>query len=154
MVRAVCIDSDDDVDYERRAVVAKFVINSAVAGLLCVLGFVGNCFSFAVLNRDTTAPLASFLLRVLAVTDNLFLVLWFVNFSLNDALALFDVQFTRNSWAWRQTQVGFNMCCYLSESFLCLMASFHGLHARVICSRPNEVSVKPAKACHRATKIL
>ena len=107
MVSAVCIDDDDDVDNERRAVVSKFVINSVVAGLLCVLGFVGNCFSFAVLNRDTTAPLASFLLRVLAVTDNLFLVLWFVNFSLNDALVLFDVPLPRNGWMWRQTQVGF-----------------------------------------------
>lgn len=68
----------------------SFAINSIGAGIVCLLGFVGNALSFAILSRDkSTSAVAAFLLKSLAFTDNLFLSVWFVHSSLKDAFAYF-----------------------------------------------------------------
>ena len=64
--------------------VTGFAINSVLAGSICVLGLVGNSVSFLVLNKDRETPVASFLLQSLALSDNTFLLLWLLHFSLTD----------------------------------------------------------------------
>lgn len=73
----------------------SFSINSIAAGIICILGFIGNVISFAILSRDKgTTPVAAFLLRSLAFADNLFLCTWFVSYSLNDAFVFLGLDKT------------------------------------------------------------
>jgi len=59
-----------------------FVIHSLVAGTLCILGLAGNTIAYVVLGGDRDMlPVAKFLLRSLAVADNFFLLVYFLNFS-------------------------------------------------------------------------
>jgi hypothetical protein len=64
--------------------VGRFVINTMVAGPLCLLGLLGNSLCFLVLRKDQDTPIASFLLQTLACCDNAFLSLWLLHFSLRD----------------------------------------------------------------------
>ena len=58
------------------------IIYSIIAGTLCILGLAGNTIAYVVLGGDTDMhPVAKFLLRSLAVADNFFLVVFFLNFS-------------------------------------------------------------------------
>ena len=68
----------------------KFIINTAVAGTICLLGLIGNSVSFVVLTMDKDSCVAAFLLQSLAFTDNFFLSLWFLHFTIADAFAYFD----------------------------------------------------------------
>ena len=68
---------------------SKFAMHTVVAGIVCILGFVGNSVSFVVLIRDRGTPVASFMLRTLAFTDNFFLSFWFLHFSLSDMFNFF-----------------------------------------------------------------
>ncbi len=70
---------------------AYFVSNTIVAGAICLLGFAGNSVSFFVLARDKSTPVASFLLRALAFTDNFFLCAWFLHFTLESAFQYMDL---------------------------------------------------------------
>src|SRR6218665_971240 len=45
-----------------------------VFGLLCLFGLIGNSLSFAVMRMDRRIHVAAFLLQVMAITDNAFLV--------------------------------------------------------------------------------
>ena len=63
-----------------------FFLYGVVAGLVCVLGLVGNLVSAAVLSRDSKTPIASFQLMALALADNLFLALWLIHYSLRYVL--------------------------------------------------------------------
>lgn len=63
-----------------------FLLYGVVAGVVCLLGLVGNLISIIVLSRDSKTPIASFQLSALAIADNLFLALWFVHYSLRYAL--------------------------------------------------------------------
>jgi len=66
----------------------NFIVNTVFAGVLCAIGLAGNTVSFSVLGRDTEMlPVARFLLRSLAVVDNIFLTVYFLNFSLRDLFA-------------------------------------------------------------------
>ena len=47
-----------------------------VLGILCLFGFFGNLISFLVLRKDSSSPVASFLLQMLAIADNTFLAIW------------------------------------------------------------------------------
>ena len=69
----------------------RFVLYTIICGLLCLLGFLGNSLSFLVLARDRSTPVASFLLQVMAVADNLFLLLWFIHYSVRDILRYWDI---------------------------------------------------------------
>lgn len=83
---------------------SKFIINTVIAGILCLLGFAGNAVSFAVLRKDKQTPLASLLLQALAVADNFFLICWFVHFSVKDLLMFCGVkQYTNFFWEHMKT---------------------------------------------------
>lgn len=69
----------------------RFALNGVIAGTTCLLGIVGNCVSFLILLDDKSTPIASFLLRLLAVADSLFLALWYIQFSLRDMLDMAGV---------------------------------------------------------------
>jgi len=59
-----------------------FLIYTIIAGSLCVLGLAGNTVAYVVLGGDRDMhSVAKFLLRSLAVADNFFLVVFFLNFS-------------------------------------------------------------------------
>jgi hypothetical protein len=51
-----------------------FVVYGPLFGLVCLLGLVGNSLSFAVLHKYSRNNVATYLLKALAVSDNLFLV--------------------------------------------------------------------------------
>lgn len=79
----------------------KFLINSICAGALCIIGFLGNILSYLVLGRDQEMlPVARLLLRSLAVADNTFLLLWFVQFSVNDLLVYTGIKKAIDSATW------------------------------------------------------
>ena len=50
-----------------------FIVYGPVFGIVCVLGLLGNSLSFAVLTKYARRSVATYLLKALAVTDNLFL---------------------------------------------------------------------------------
>lgn len=53
----------------------QLIANVYLAGPLCLLGFVGNCLAFKALNLDRRLGYsASFLLRAMAVSDNVYLL--------------------------------------------------------------------------------
>ncbi|KAK2159790.1 hypothetical protein LSH36_146g05015 [Paralvinella palmiformis] len=64
-----------------KCLVFQLILYGIVMGALCVVGFVGNTISFLVLQKDRSTPVASFLLQSLAVADNIFLLLWLINYS-------------------------------------------------------------------------
>ena len=82
----------------------RFMLYTIICGILCLLGFVGNTMSFLVLQRDRSAPVASFLLQVMAVADNLFLLLWFIHYSIKDVFRYFDID-VKNHPAWIYVRV-------------------------------------------------
>lgn len=89
----------NDRNSEECSELAAFLIHTIIAGTLCVLGFASNIVSFLVLRRDRESPVASFQLQALALTDNFFLVLWFVHFSVNNAITYFNVaKFYNPAW--------------------------------------------------------
>lgn len=72
--------------------VTQFAISSIGAGILCALGLLGNGVSFAILSQDrTTSPMATFLLQSLSAADSLFLVVWFLQFSLDSLFRFFGI---------------------------------------------------------------
>jgi len=60
----------------------RFVVNTLLIGLLCVLGLFGNTMSLFVLERDRRNRVAVFLLQSLATADNLVLTVAFVELSI------------------------------------------------------------------------
>jgi len=78
----------DTSDYQCM-VLTKFLLHTVMAGMVCLLGFAGNSVSFLVLMRDKATPVASFMLQALAFTDNFFLSIWLLQFSLGDMLTYF-----------------------------------------------------------------
>lgn len=71
--RAQCLDS-------------KFIIHTVIAGVICFIGFVGNSISLFALSKDKQSPVATFLLQSLTLVDNMFLGIWFLQFSMKFAL--------------------------------------------------------------------
>lgn len=79
----------------------RFLINSLVAGAICLFGFVGNGVSYVVLGRDQEIlPVTRLLLRALAVADNTFLLLWFVQFSVSDLINFTGAERVIGSVGW------------------------------------------------------
>ena len=70
----------------------KFVTNTLISGTLCLLGLVGNSVSFVVLVMDEDSKVAAIQLQALAFTDNFFLAMWFLHFTIADALTYFKVE--------------------------------------------------------------
>ena len=63
-----------DLTFNASCASFRFVFNSVVIGLLCVIGLTGNAISMVVLRSDRRNRVAVFLLRSLAVADSLTLV--------------------------------------------------------------------------------
>ena len=83
---------------------ARFVINTVLAGIICMLGIAGNSISFLVLRKDKQTPVASLLLQALAVADNLFLLMWCIHFSVKDLLTFTGMKpFTNFHWQYIRT---------------------------------------------------
>lgn len=82
------VSEDDLATVERMCSnLLRVFINSLFAGALCVFGFIGNSLSYFVLGRDQEMlPVARLLLRSLAVADNTFLLLYFIQFSVNELI--------------------------------------------------------------------
>ena len=74
-------NSTMSVPSEFKCLVFQLVLYGIVMGALSVVGFVGNTISFLVLQKDRSTPVASFLLQSLAIADNIFLLLWLINYS-------------------------------------------------------------------------
>ena len=62
----------------------EFYLYTVAMGILGLFGLVGNSMSFLVLRKDRGTPVATFLLQVLAVADNCFLLLWIVTYSVKN----------------------------------------------------------------------
>lgn len=62
-----------------------------VAGVVCVLGLLGNSVSIGVLAHDAKTPAFSFQLVALAAADNLLLALWFVHYSVRYSMRYYRV---------------------------------------------------------------
>ncbi|ELU14305.1 hypothetical protein CAPTEDRAFT_25162, partial [Capitella teleta] len=75
----------------RQCSLFRFLLYVVAMGIMCIFGFVGNTVSFMVLHRDRSTPVASFLLKSLAVADNIFLLLWAVHYSVRDVIRFFEV---------------------------------------------------------------
>ena len=77
----------------------QFILYTVAMGFLCILGFVGNTLSFLVLNKDRSSPVASFLLQSLAVVDNIFLMLWTVQYSVKYLFSFLEIESSlHSSW--------------------------------------------------------
>ena len=68
----------------------EFYLYTVAMGLLCLFGLVGNSISFLVLQKDRGTPVATFLLQVLAVVDNIFLLLWMIHYSVKSYLRVYE----------------------------------------------------------------
>jgi len=79
-----------------------FVIYTLVAGTLCLLGLAGNTIAYVVLGGDgEMMPVAKFLLRSLAIADNFFLLVFFLNFSVAELFSYTGMilsQFDEAAW--------------------------------------------------------
>lgn len=69
----------------------RFLLYAVAMGFMCIFGFVGNTVSFMVLHKDRSTPVASFLLKSLAVADNIFLLLWAIHYMVKNILGYFEV---------------------------------------------------------------
>jgi hypothetical protein len=67
----------------------RFIVNTLVMTPMCLLGFACNTLSLVALRQDGDAPVASFLLRCVALSDNLYIVAWLVTYSVKDAIAFY-----------------------------------------------------------------
>ena len=91
----------------------RVFLNSGLGGAICSLGLVGNLISYFVLGKGRcSGPVATFLLRSLALTDNFFLTMWFMNFSLRDLLRYIGY----NSWTWRYVRLYSYPMLYIAQS--------------------------------------
>lgn len=119
-----------------------FVLYGIVAGIVCVLGLIGNVISVAVLSQDSKTPVASFQLMALAVADNLFLALWFIHYSLRYVLRFsgspvppaltyvrvhtFPVLYTAQMWTiWLTVVIAFTR--YIAVCWPYLAVSIHNI---------------------------
>ena len=75
----------------------RFVMHSVFAGVICIVGILGNTLSMVVLGKDSQSPVATFMLQWLAGADNLFLILWGIHLSLT-ALVKYSEVDTHISW--------------------------------------------------------
>lgn len=74
-----------------------FILYSIVAMTIGFAGLIGNTVSFLVLHQDKCTPTASLMLRSLAITDNIFLALWMLHYSLRFALKYGGIQLQDSS---------------------------------------------------------
>ena len=121
----------------------RVILNCGIGGAICTLGLAGNLLAFFILKRGPAAPVATFLLRCLAVTDNCFLVVWLINFALKDLLKYMDY----NSVAWKYTRLYSYPLLYITQfatiwltvliTFIRYLGMCKPYFSRKICSLKN-----------------
>ena len=99
----------------------RVLLNFGFGSTIVLIGLIGNLIAYVVLNRGVrTAPVATFLLRCLALTDNFFLLVCFTNFSVRDLFRFVGY----NSLAWHYVYlysyptlyVHCSVCHYLADT--------------------------------------
>lgn len=91
----------DHVQHRDQCYYFVYIFYGIFASAVGLLGLLGNCVSYSVLQRDKTSPVASFQLSSLAVADNIFLFLWLIHYSFRYALQfyrLLDGSYLRTTW--------------------------------------------------------
>ena len=93
-----------------------FIFYSVLVGLVCAGGLCGAVVSFAVLRASQRGShgVATFLLRVLSLSDAIFLSLWLVHYSFRFLLRYFDLPMTS---AWLILRVASFPMMYMAQSF-------------------------------------
>ena len=91
----------------------RVLLNFGFGGAIVLIGLIGNLIAYVVLNRGgvRTAPVATFLLRCLALTDNFFLMVWFTNISVRDLFRFVGY----NSLAWRYVRLYSYPTLYIAQ---------------------------------------
>ena len=69
----------------------RFIFYVPVMGVICILGVIGNTVSFMVLRKDRSSPVAAFLLEVLSVADNVYLIIWMLNYTVRYCFMYFHI---------------------------------------------------------------
>jgi hypothetical protein len=82
--------------------VFRFALYSVFMSIMCLVGFVFNALSLGVLHGDKHTPLASFLLRCLAIADNCYIVAWVIQYPVSDIRRFFSIRITQrhNIFIW------------------------------------------------------
>ena len=81
------LESSQKTTLDKASCIAfEFYLYTVAMGILGLFGLVGNSMSFLVLRKDRGTPVATFLLQVLAVADNCFLLLWIITYSVKNYL--------------------------------------------------------------------
>ena len=93
----------------------KFILYTVAMGILCILGFIGNTLSFLVLRKDTSTPVASFLLEALAIADNALLILWLIHYSIRESFQYFGLDSNFHS-AWMYVRVYTFPVMYMAQT--------------------------------------
>ncbi len=93
----------------------EFYLYSVAMGVLGVLGLIGNSLSFMVLRKDRGTPVATFLLQVLAVADNCFLVIWIISYSVKNYFRFMNPE-AAGSPAWLYTRVYTFPLLYIAQT--------------------------------------
>ena len=82
----------------------EFYLYTVGMGILGLLGLIGNSMSFMVLRKDRGTPVATFLLQVLAIADNFFLLLWMNTYAVKSYIRYMNPE-AMNSTSWLYTRV-------------------------------------------------
>ena len=91
----------------------RLLLNFGLGGAICCFGLVANFVSYFILNKGrSSGPVATFLLRALALTDNLFLLSCFVAFSIRDLFRYINY----NPMVWRYIRVYTFPMIYIGQS--------------------------------------
>lgn len=93
----------------------KFIMYTIAMGILCILGFAGNTVSFLVLRKDLSTPVASFLLEVLAIADNVLLMLWIIHYSIRESFRFFGLA-SNFHYAWMYIRVYTFPVMYMAQT--------------------------------------
>ena len=96
--------------------VIRFALNSVFMGIMCVVGFLSNTLSLVVLHRDRQTPLASFLLRCIAVADNCYIFVWIIQYSLTDFLRFFNFRSVERHNFWLLLRVYTYPALYVAQT--------------------------------------
>jgi hypothetical protein len=78
----------------------RFALYAIFMGVMCLVGFIFNTLSLIVLRGDRHTPIASFLLRCIAIADNCFILAWTIQYPVNDVRKFFNIRITERHYVW------------------------------------------------------
>ena len=139
-------------DNKQECINFRFILNTIIMSIMCLIGFACNSLSLVVLRQDVDSPVASFLLRCIAVTDNCFIVTWLINYSIKDLLKFYEIKshlvwtiirvytypalyVAQTQMIWLTVIIAFNrlvaVCFPFRNSLLCSARNVHCITAAV-----------------------